>query len=168
MVHSLIWWFPKPAEDNHIFDTFWVESKKLSARRYGLFIVHCGVKSSKISNQMGWPLPCPLTDLTASRVNCVERFNGLFQLGWDLSPVNRLQSAIHFFAQRLSLLFRTLSQTLSGPGIMLIFMAPSRAQGVAISVSPSVTLITIVFVFLAEIFKQLSQLSFKLHQIDGA
>ena len=37
--------------------------------------------------------------------------NGLFQLDWDLSPVNKLQSAIHFVAQSYHL-FGTLSQML--------------------------------------------------------
>ena len=69
MVHSLIWWFPKPTEDNHIFDTFWVESKNLSARRYGLFIVQWSevIKDLK-SNGMTITVPLNRLDSLQSKL----------------------------------------------------------------------------------------------------
>lgn len=49
--------------------------------------------------------------------------NGLFQLDWDLSPVNKLQSAIHYSSQSYHL-FTTLSQKLHGARDQAFIFSP--------------------------------------------
>lgn len=50
--------------------------------------------------------------------------NGLFQLDWDLSPVNKLQSAIHYSSQRVITYSRHYRKSCTGPGIKLLFFLP--------------------------------------------
>ena len=68
---SLIWWFPKPKKITIYLTLFWYRKQKLKCKAIGFLLSShiIVIEPFQISSQ----ITLPLTDLTASGVNCVER-----------------------------------------------------------------------------------------------